>query len=48
MTALPIVRIGKKQYFIDERLNELRNIRNPNDREKMEGSAEFYIENFGE
>lgn len=44
---LPIVKIGSKRYFVDARLNELRNINNPHDREKMEGSEEFYKKNFG-
>ena len=47
MSQLPVIKIGRKQYFVDERLNELRNVRNPHDREKMEGSAEFYIRTFG-
>lgn len=46
-TQLPIIKIGGKKYYVDERLNELRNIKNPNDREKMEGSAEFYVKAFG-
>jgi len=44
---LPVVRIGKKDYFVDERLNELRNIKDPNDREKMEGSEAFYTKLYG-
>jgi len=28
---LPVVRIGSKQYFIDERLGELRNVLNPHE-----------------
>jgi len=44
---LPIVKIGDTYYFVDARLNELRNVKNPNDREKMEGSEEFYIKTFG-
>lgn len=35
-TALPICQIGKKCYFVDERLQELRNVRNPNDVESIE------------
>lgn len=46
MRQLPIVKIGKKKYFVDARLNELRNINNPGDSEKMEGSEEFYVKNF--
>jgi len=33
---LPRVKIGKKTYYIDERLGELRNVDNPNDRESIE------------
>jgi len=44
---LPVVKIGNKKYFVDARLNELRNIKNPFDVEKMEGSEEFYVKNFG-
>lgn len=36
MKQLPKVRIGKKTYIIDERLNELRNTKNPNDKESIE------------
>jgi hypothetical protein len=32
MSQLPIVRIGKKSYFLDVRLRELRNVKNPHDR----------------
>lgn len=46
MNALPKIKINKKIYFVDERLNELRNIKDPNDFEKMEGSKEFYIKYF--
>jgi len=46
--ALKKVKIGNKVYFIDSRLNELRNIKNPADREKLEGSEEFYLKIFGE
>ena len=45
---LPIVKLGDGvYYFVDERLNELRDIENPHNIEKMEGSAEFYINHFG-
>jgi len=33
---LPRVKIGKKTYYIDERVGELRNLDNPNDRESIE------------
>ena len=45
--ALPKIKLGRKEYFVDARLNELRNVKNPFDVEKMEGSEEFYIEHFG-
>jgi hypothetical protein len=47
MTALPIIKIGDTEYYVDERLNELREVDNPYNVEKMEGSKEFYLENFG-
>lgn len=46
-TQLPIVKIGKEYYFLDSRLNEIRNIKDPADREKLEGSPEFYLKTFG-
>lgn len=48
MTALKKVKIGNKVYFIDARLNELRNVKNFMDSEKMEGSEETYLNLFGE
>jgi hypothetical protein len=45
---LPIIKIGRKRYFVDARLNELRNVNDPNDSEKMEASEEYYIQNFSE
>ena len=47
MRALPIIKLGKERYFVDERLQEMRNILNPHDVEKMGGSEEFYIRHFG-
>ena len=44
---LPKVKIGKKIYFVDARLNELRNIKDFSDSEKMEGSEQFYVDTFG-
>ena len=35
-TMLPVIRLGRKLYFVDERLGELRNVRNPFDRESIE------------
>ena len=29
--VLPIVKIGRKHYFVDERLRQLRNVKNPHD-----------------
>jgi len=48
MKALKMVKIGRKVYFIDPKLNELRNIKDPFDIEKMEGSEDFYLKLFGE
>jgi hypothetical protein len=36
MGALPVVKIGNKHYFVDKRLNELRNINDPSDKESIE------------
>jgi hypothetical protein len=47
MRALPIIKIGHTFYFVDSRLNELREVNNPCNSEKMEGSEEFYVNNFG-
>jgi hypothetical protein len=44
---LPIIHIDGTDYFVDERLNEIRNVKNPHDREKLEGSADFYIKTWG-
>jgi len=32
---LPKIKIGKKTFFIDERLGEIRNIKNPSDAESV-------------
>ena len=48
MKALKKIKVGRKIYFIDGRLNELRNIKNPSDKEKLEASEEFYLNLFGE
>jgi len=29
--VLPIVKVGRKWFFVDERLREMRNVRNPHD-----------------
>lgn len=40
MSQLPIVKVGKKSYFLDARLRELRNVKNPHDSiELCEGFA---------
>jgi len=36
---LPAVTIGGKKYFVDVRLNELRNVSNPHDKESAEGMS---------
>lgn len=49
MGELPKVKIGRKTYYLDERLDEMRNVRDPHDRESMEGgSVDLYMELFGE
>lgn len=42
-TKLPTVKIGKKLYYVDRRLNELRNVNDPNDVESIE-LADVHIE----
>jgi hypothetical protein len=32
---LPIIQIGRKSYFVDQRLNEIRNIKNPHDKKDI-------------
>ena len=48
MKELPKIKIGNKTYYVDARLNELRDIKNPYDGEKMKGSEEFYLKLFKE
>lgn len=36
MGALPVIKIGRKHYYVDKRLNELRNVKDPNDKESIE------------
>jgi hypothetical protein len=36
VTALPIIKIGKEEFFADERLGELRNVKDPLHRESIE------------
>lgn len=46
MTQLPIVRLGKKKYFADRRLRQLRNINNPHDYENESLEViDFLIDN---
>jgi len=33
MNKLPIIQIGKKRYYIDAKLSQIRNINNPHDYE---------------
>ena len=35
MKRLAIIKLGRKHYFIDERLGEIRNVRNPHDSESV-------------
>lgn len=34
--ALPRIKLGRKEYFVDERLGEMRNVKDPFDRETIE------------
>ena len=43
MSQLKIVKIGKKQYFLDKRLLELRNIKNPHDYIKLNEVEAYYL-----
>lgn len=43
---LPIIQIGNKKYYIDKRLNQIRNIKNPNDYETESASLiEYWLDN---
>jgi len=33
VNALPIIKIDSKEYYVDERLSEIRNVNNPHDRD---------------
>jgi hypothetical protein len=35
MSELPKIKIGRKTYYIDTKLQELRNIKNPHDTEPL-------------
>lgn len=41
---LPTVQIGGKEYFVDERLNELRNVNNPHDRKPIDEAYDEFVE----
>ena len=46
MNTLPIIRMGRKVYFIDRRLQEIRNVTNPFDSQKVSLEVIVYwIEN---
>ena len=46
MAQLPIVKIGKKKFFADRRLGQLRNIHNPHDFEDVSVEViDFLIDN---
>lgn len=42
MSELPKVKIGKKTYYVDERLGQLRNVDNPHDFREICGSYWYY------
>jgi hypothetical protein len=39
---LPIVKIGRKRYYLDARLSQIRNVSNPNDFEFL-NEVEVYL-----
>lgn len=43
MLELKIIKIGKKKYFLDKRLKQLRNIKNPCDYIDLENKIEFLL-----
>lgn len=48
MRELPKLRIYDKEYFLDERLNEMRNVSDPLDTESMEGmSSQWWLDTLG-
>lgn len=42
MHQLPTIKIDDKTYYVDQRLNELRNVNDFNDRESMNGMSEMF------
>lgn len=47
MRQLPVIKIGETKYFVDARLNQLREVGDPGAVEKMEASEAWYVKNFG-
>ena len=46
--AKDLIRMGRKTYYMDAQRNELTNVNNPRDKERMKfGGREFYLRNFG-
>ena len=45
MKQLPIIKIGKKNYFVDERLRQLRNVLNPFDYIEVNEVELFVLKN---
>lgn len=46
MLMLPVIRLGKKLYFKDERLGQLRNVKDPFDVESIELAYSPKAKNF--
>lgn len=44
MSMLPIIEIDNKHYFVDRRLNQIRNVDNPNDYTSFDN--EFHLREF--
>ena len=45
MNQLKIISLGKKEYFLDERLKQLRNIKNPFDFIDLDDIELFLLKN---
>ena len=45
MNQLKIISLGKKEYFLDERLKQLRNIKNPFDFIDLDDVELFLLKN---
>jgi hypothetical protein len=43
VTALKVIKSGKKKYFVDCRLGEVRNVKNPHDRVEFDYLSEKMV-----